>query len=250
MREPLKLYFSSFDLLTDPWVDKIINHVKRNKPRVPFSFPSWNLDLVVRMLRLRVDEDLGFIFKKSLFIVFLACPYRISEFKSISVSSSAFSPHHVLLRPHPLFVSKNQSDDFTPSPIVIQEFPEIPTLCPVSLINRYLDLTNILCSESKLPRPDQLWLNINLKPLSAKLIRKWIREIIFLGDPNATFRGTHAHTIRSQVASHLLAAGTPVKEIISAMNWRSSSTFTRFYAKLGIKASVQAVLAGHLPSEV
>ena len=74
-----------------------------------------------------------------------------------------------------------------------------------------------------------------------------MREIIFLGDPRATISGTHAHTIRGQVATGLLAAGASVKEIVAAMNWKSESTFFRYYAVLGIQSSVRAVLAGLLP---
>ena len=234
----------------DPWVERIIKHVKCRKLHPVASFPSWNLDIVVRMLTLRLDDDLDFVFKKTLFVVFLACPYRIAEFRSISVSSSSFSPHHALLKPHPSFCRKNQTDSYTPSPIVVQQFQDIPSICPVSLLNGYLNLTNALCTEKSVARPDQLWISTSLKPLSLDSIRKWVRDIIFLGDPNARSLGTHTHTIRSQVASHLWAKGTPIKEILSAMNWKAESTFARYYARLGIKASVWAVLAGYLPSEV
>ena len=250
LREPLRVYFKDFDILLDPWITKIINYVKCRKPRPSKCFPSWNLDLVVRMLQDRQDNDLSFVFKKTLFIVFLACPYRVEEFKSISVSSSSFSPHHISLRTHPLFSSKNQTDTFTPSPIVIQEFEENPTICPVALLNAYMNLTKAMCADRGLARPDQLWIGLNGKPLNKNVIRKWVRDIIFLGDPNAKANGSNVHSIRAQVATHLYAAGVSVKEIITAMNWKSSSTFTRYYSKLGIKSAVQAVLAGHRPPEV
>ena len=86
-----------------------------------------------------------------------------------------------------------------------------------------------------------------MKPISQELIRKWVREIVFLGDPRATVTGTHIHSIRGQVATGLLAAGASVKEILAAMNWKSDSTFYRYYAVLGIQSSVRAVLAGRLP---
>ena len=70
----------------------------------------------------------------------------------------------------------------------------------------------------------------------------------FLGDPLAINQGTHALTIRAQMAMHLMAARLSIKEILASMNWISPSTFTRYYAMLGVQASVQAVLAGHHPS--
>ena len=248
LREPLRRFFEGYDIVSDPWVSRIIQYVKRRKLSPSGSFPSWDLDLVLRMLTDRPEYDRDFFFKKTLFIAFLACPYRIAEFKAISISRSTFTPHHILLRTHPSFFSKTQTDVFSPTPIVIPEFPENPHICPVSLINRYLKLTQSLCAEKKVPRPDHIWVSLNLKPISECLIRKWVRDIIFLGDPIATSAGTHAHSIRGQVATHLLAAGLPIKEILATMNWVSSSTFTRYYAMLGIQASVNAVLAGHLPS--
>ena len=141
-------------------------------------------------------------FSKRLFVSFLACLYRIAEFRAISISMSSFSPHHILLKTHPSFFSKTQTDDFFPSPIIIPAFPELPLICPVSLINKYLLLTERLCAEKGVSRPDHLWLSTNLKPISTYLIRKWVRDVIFLGDPLATNQGTHVHSIRAHVATH------------------------------------------------
>lgn len=245
LREPLKLYFPDFDLLKDPWVSNLIKYVRANSLKCSFSFPKWDLDIVLRMLKCRESQELDFVFKKTLFIVFIACPYRISEFRAISLSASSFSSLHALLKPHLLFQSKNQTDSFIPQPIVIQNFPDDPSICPVTLLNAYINLTGSLCQDKNVNRPDQLWLNSNLKPLSLNLMRKWVKDIIFMADPNAV-SSVKVHSIRSQVASHLLASGVSVKEIVAAMNWRSSSTFTKFYARLGIQTSVKAVLAGHL----
>ena len=200
------------------------------------------------MIQLRECQDLEYIFKKTLFVLFIACPYRVAEFKAISLASSSLSPHHVLLKTHLLFCSKNQSDSFCPLPIVVQKFEEDPRICPVTLINNYVRCTEALCRDRNVLRPDQLWIGVNLRPLSVNTISKWVKDIIFLADPSAgTFR-FGVHSIRSQVASHLLARNVPIKEIIAAMNWRSSSTFTRFYARLGIETAVRAVLAGQLPT--
>lgn len=247
LRDPLKDYFPEYNITEDPWIAKVIQYVKSNKVRTSFNFPSWDLDLVVRMLTLREEHNLAYTFKKTMFIAFLACPYRISEFQAISMSTSTFSSHHILLKTHPAYCSKNQTDVFNPSPIVIQAFEDMPQICPVKLINNYIALTSNLCKQKNIPRPDSLWLSTHLKPISQELIRKWVREIIFLGDPRATVIGTHVHSIRGQVATGLLAAGASVKEILAAMNWKSDSTFYRYYAVLGIQSSVRAVLAGRLP---
>ena len=247
LKDPLALYFPGYNVVEDPWICKIISFVKRNNVNPSFNFPSWDLDLVVRMITLREDVSRLYMFKKTLFVWFLACPYRIQEFRSISLSASNISSHHVLLRPHPKFSSKNQTDVFNPTPIVVQEFPEIPQICPVRLLHNYISITKRLCEEKNIPRPDQLWLSSHLKPISQDVIRKWVRDIIFLGDPNASLQGSHVHSIRGQVSTSLLAAGVSVKEILASMNWKSHSTFFRYYAILGVQSSVRAVLAGRLP---
>ena len=147
------------------------------------------------------------------------------EFRSISLSVSNVSAHHVLLRPHPKFCSKTQTDTFNPSPIVVQEFPDIPQICPVKLLKNYVDLTKKLCDEKGIVRPDHLWLSTHLKPITQDVIRRWVREIIFWGDPNPTRLGSHVHSIRGHVSTSLLASRASVKEIFAAMNWKSRSTF-------------------------
>lgn len=247
LKDPLQDYFPEYNISKDPWITKVIQFVKCNNPRSTFNFPAWDLDLVIRMITLREDDNLAYIFKKTMFIIFLACPYRINEFRSISISTSSFSSHHILLRTHPRFCSKTHTDSYSPTPIVIQDFPECPQVCPVRLLNNYISLTNSLCRERRIERPDSLWLSTHLKPISLELIRRWVREIIFLADPRATILGTHVHSIRGQVATRLLASGASVKEILAAMNWKRESTFFRYYAILGIQSSVRAVLAGRLP---
>ena len=244
LKEPLKLYFPEFDITEDEYIKKIIEYVRSHNAKPRVDFPSWNLDLVVNMLKAKEESDVEFLVKKALFLAFLACPYRIAEFGAISLSSSSFSPLHVILKTHYSYLSKNQSDEFTPRPIVIPAYERDPDICPVRLLNTYLNLTKAKCRERNVLRPDKFWLNLNGKPLAVSTMRRWIKEIIFLGDPNASM-GLRVHSVRGQVSSHLLASGMPVREIMLAMNWRSSSTFREYYARLGIKTAVRAVLAGH-----
>ena len=103
---------------------------------------------------------------------------------------------------------------YNPSPIVVQEFPEIPQICPVRLLHNYLSITKSLCEEESIPCPDQLWLSSHLKPISQDVIKKWVRDIIFLGDPNASPQGSHVHSFRGQVSIIFFTPGVPAKEIL------------------------------------
>ena len=161
---------------------------------------------------------------------------------------SSFSPLHILLRF--ILPTSARTNQILSLHLLLssQNFPDKPQICPVTLVNNYIEVTKGMCRVKGISRPDQLWLSTNLKPITVNTIRKWVRDIIYLGDPNATSKGSNAHTIRAQVATHLFAAGLSVIEILASMYWRSSSTFTRYFAMLGIQTSVQAVLAGLLPS--
>ena len=75
------------------------------------------------------------------------------------------------------------------------------------------------------------------KPISVFIMRKW-KRIIFRGDPKASSK-LRVHSMRAQVASHLMVSGVSVKKkILSGMNWKQVSTFSKFYARLGIRAAV------------
>ena len=104
------------------WITKIIQYVKRPSWSSPDLFLKWKLDMVMDMLSSRPELDQEFLFKKTLIVSFLSYPYRISEFRAISISGSTFTPHHIMLKIHHPFL-KVLTDVFSPSPIIIPIFP-------------------------------------------------------------------------------------------------------------------------------
>ena len=237
LRDPLKLYFPTFDIVSDYCIRNIIKYVKCHSKQITYRFPAWDLNLVIRMLKFRDCKDIQFWLKKVLFLAFIACPFRIGEFNSISLSASVFSPVHIMLKTHITFLSKNETDTSTKNPIVIPEYSEDPDICPVKLLNQYVRWSKSKCRELGIARPDKFWINLNGKPLSVNTMRKWIKEVIFLGDPNAS-GSLKVHSVRGQVASHLHSSGLSVKEVMMAMSWRNESTFKKFYSRLGISTAV------------
>lgn len=244
LKDILPLYFRDYNITEDTYIRNMIYSVKCRKPAKEFLFPTWSLDKVMGMFKYSQTECMLSFFQRVLFLTAIACPLRISQFNALVISRSTFTPSKVVLRTHPFFLSKNQSNTFTPADIVISSHPKCKKLCPVISLNQYLEFSEDLCKKRGIPRPDQIWLDTNLKPLKEVKIRAWFREVIFRADPNAKKAGTNFHSIRKHVSTHLLYKNFSIREILTCMNWQSKSVFAKHYALLGLQGSVDAVLAG------
>ena len=93
-------------------------------------------------------------------------------------------------------------------------------------------------------RPDQLWQNSEGKVLSNVSLRTYFRSIILAADPNENYSAAKFHSARSVVSSALDFRNIKINDILSHMNWKSSSTFQKYYAKLKLLNKISAVLAG------
>ena len=60
-------------------------------------------------------------------------------------------------------------------------------------------------------------------------IARWIKTVLALAGIDTRIYG--AHSTRGASTSNAVAMGIPVDVILQAANWRSESTFTRFYRR-------------------
>ena len=229
-------------------LNDLLKYVKSHHVKPVQDFIPWSIDKTLLMLENPPAEynTTLFMCQKAFFLCLLADPRRISEACALTISKSNFLPDSVILRAHSGFVPKNASATFCPQEIVIPSFQENPALCPIYNLTKYLSLTEELAIKLNKKRPDRLWVDLQLKPISQKQCREWLRTVIFLADPSANFKNTKFHSIRSTVASALDFKGCSVKQILQQMNWRSNSTYNKFYAKLDLQANVKAVIGGVL----
>ena len=248
MQRPIKLYFSKVDLKNWEDLSLLLNYQKTHHKKLPPEFPFWDLDKVLTMLKKPPFSYINteFMLQRAFFICLLACPKRIAEFKSISISRSYFSEEKIIFKVHQNFIKKTQTSNYCPKEIIIPQFSSNPQLCPVRNLNIYLKMTEDICKTLNRPRPDSLWIDTLGKPLSLLKMRLWFRKIIFIADPNASLQGTKFHSARNQVASALDARGIPIAQILQHMQWKSASTFQTFYNKLNLNSIKSAVLAGFL----
>ena len=229
-------------------LNDLLKYVKSHHVKNPCNFVPWSIDKTLLMLEdppADYCNDL-FICKKAFFLCLLADPRRISEVCALTLSKSSFCSDSVILRSHSGFTPKNATASFCPQEIVIPSFAENPSLCPVLNLSKYLKLTESIAIKLNKHRPDFLWVDLNLKPVTQKTCRQWFRDVIFLADPSASIKNMKFHSVRGSVASALDFKGCSVKQILQLMNWKSESTYKQFYAKLNLQANVKAVIGGVL----
>ena len=242
---PLKFYFPEINLTQEDDLTQLLKYCKTHHKKKVQEFPPWDLDKVILMLRDPPEEYNSSLFEmqKAFFLVLLAAPKRIAEFQSLTISKSTVGEDFIILRPHQKFIKKNHSSNFVPRDLKIPCFKECSSICPVKNLKNYLRISDNLCKENNVHRPDNLWIDSKGKPLSLLKMRSWFRSIIFKSDPSCSIKETIFHSVRGQVASSLDCRGIPLNIIISQMQWKSSSTFQKYYSKLNVKSHCPAILA-------
>ena len=247
---PLQLLWPKYNLYADLNIQLLFSHFKTHYKKPKPFFPKWDLDKVASFLMSdyfidKCKEDIELFFKKVLFFSGLACPKRISEFHAISIPDSRIiKDRAVILRPHPRLFAKNHSFKFYPKDI------EIPVnqgsrACPVALLHDYLKLSKEICSSLDIARPPQLWINKRGTPISKKQLNHWFRSIILMGDPEAKQEDLSFHSLRGIAATNLFRR-FDIDTVIDSMGWKASSTFFKYYARVGCFATTKLVVAGNI----
>ena len=215
LTKPVEILFELHLCNVKPLND-LLKFVKSHHIKPKDSFVPWSIDKTLLMLEnppASYINDL-FICKKAFFLCLLADPRRVAETCALTISKSNFSSDSVTLRVHSGFIAKNATATYNPQEIVIPSFQENPSLCPVKNLKDYLHLTDEISRRLNKKRPDFLWVDLQLKPLTQKVCRDWIRSIIFLADPSATVKNTKFHSMRGIVASALDFNGCSFKQIL------------------------------------
>ena len=221
---------------------KVVRGAFTLRPPVKRLIPQWSLTLVLRKLAEAPYEPLD---KASLkhttfkcgFLLALAAGMRSSQITALSIHPDhlVWTRNGVKLSTKLGFLAKNQTLDFTPKPIYLQEMkcfsdsPEDHTWCPVRALKFYIQKTRTVrgnCNQLfvKLVEPHN-----GVKPST---FASWIVQTIKSaytdrGAPG----GIHAHDVRGVSASWAKFNNTPLVEVLEAAAWKTSSTFISCYVK-------------------
>ncbi len=228
-----------------PAIHDLIKGMLHKRPPSRSLVPAWDLPRTLRLLAESPYEplhqaSLSDTAKKTAFLIAAASGRRVSDIHALSVAKEhlSFSGNAARLLPRSGYLAKNQSVNFTPSPIILPDLRKATgstddaPWCPVRALKFYLDKTAQYRGVH-----DQLFLTTQkpIKPASKQTIARWIVDIIREGISRAENRAigskVGAHDLRSQASAWASYRGASIQEIMDAMGWSSSSTFQQVYLK-------------------
>ena len=214
------------------------------RPRVPNHAPPWDLSLVLSFLRSDSFEPLSQVSlrqltKKVLFLLSLATARRVGELQAVHRVVS-FSGEDAHLSYVPEFRAKTESEaNPLPRSFVVKSLKDFVgnleeelLLCPVRALRIYLNRTKDLK-----PHPRTLFVSPKrtFRSLSKNAISFFLREVISQAYDSGSIPGPssrpRAHSIRGMATSVSFLRNFPVKKVLEAACWSSSSVFTSFYLK-------------------
>lgn len=228
-----------------PALNALVKGIFNTRPPERTLVPDWDLPTALRLLSKTPYEPMGNatledITKKTVFLVAAASGRRVSDIHALSIAGEhlSISPSGARLLPRSGYLAKNQTQDFTPAPIILPDLrrtansPDDGPWCPVRALKFYLSRT-----ESYRGTEDKLFL-ITRKPFSGaskQTIARWIvdiiRESVTEADNETLGSRVGAHSLRSQASAWASYKGASLSDIMDAMGWSSSTTFQSTYLK-------------------
>ena len=215
-----------------------------SRPPTRRLVPAWDLFSVLATLSSPPFEPLGgstmlHLSMKVAFLLAVATARRRSELHSLSIETGhiRWEPGGVRLIPRIGFLTKNQSESFSPPDIFvpdIKSFSSVPDdklWCPVRALKWYINRTKPLRAACS-----QLFISTTLPygPASRDTIARWLVSAISASThapPAGATGSARAHDIRAASTSWAFFKGIPIGDIIQAACWKTPNTFTECYLK-------------------
>lgn len=214
------------DLSSHVLVRHILKSIALNKP-VLQKPPVWNIDQLVSYLgNVNVDENSPFATSRHTAALLLLCSgRRVHDLTLLAIDSDHLINNSDNLILWPVFGSKTDNSDHRQSGWKLMDNQENKNLSPVYWVRKTVTL---LEARRKLAKSSNLFVTVRgqPKPASRTIIAGWIKTILKEAGITAT-----PGSFRSAVASRNWVDNLPLDDILSRGNWRSGSTFTRFYRR-------------------
>ena len=163
------------------------------------------------------------LLEKSAFLLALASAGRISEITALQRggTSVVFKPSGtVVLTPDPSFLAKNEPKDARWEPWSIPPLPDCPSLCPVTTLKQYLEVTKSYDS-GQLFRGETSGHELSKKQLAQKIV-----FFIERADPN---QHVHVHQIRNVATSVNFLKHLCFEDLTKNTGWKSPRVFFKHY---------------------
>uniref|UniRef100_A0A0N5BR41 Reverse transcriptase domain-containing protein n=1 Tax=Strongyloides papillosus TaxID=174720 RepID=A0A0N5BR41_STREA len=179
----------------------------------------WNLGEFLKTVKLFPDtEDLMFYAQKTITLLMIVSPQRVSELATLTLSNIQFFTSHTIF--HITVPTKTKPQGFK---FRIDNFPEDSSLCPIETLKKYITLSKDRRVD------DSLFVTIKgpKKKVTTATLQRWIKLFLLKGNVDAC-----AHSIRKSSTSWLFKKGITAEKIKNLCNWSTQgSTWERFYHK-------------------
>ena len=237
--------------LPNPGADKdlsdLLANLERRRPVRRQLIPNWNLPWVLTWLASERFEPLEMaplkeLTYKTCFLLALATASRVSEIHALSADKNYLQKRadgSIHLVTDPSFIAKNRLPSVGTQEVLLQPLrsseddPMARLHDPVRALRTYLRRTRSLRNgRSRLFLP----IRRDKEDISIQTISAWLRAVISeayndLSPGGAKRLRIRAHEIRAISTSLALQRNCSIKDIVTAVGWRSDSTFARFYLR-------------------
>jgi hypothetical protein len=226
-RSALSLLLAN-DFSSNIQIKRLLKGAYKLRPALPKYSNTWDPQLVLDFVGNWVpNRDLSIekITKKLAILLALCTAHRVQTLSLIKLQNIVKSPTGIEIGITDVIKTSAAGRE---QPVLhLPYFKENSAICPATVIEDYIFVTNRLRSDSS---------NGNLilthqkphKPASAQSISRWIKQVLDAsGVDVATFS---AHSTRHAATSAAHASGASLETIRKAAGWSSSSqTFAKFY---------------------
>lgn len=228
----LNTYRSAISLISDNKIgdNELIRRFlkgafNKNPPRPKYSH-TWDVSIVLDYLeKLDPLETLSFnqLTEKTVTLLALCTAHRAQTLASIKITNISKAGHNIHIKIDDK-IKTSGPGRFQPL-LVLPEFKDKPSLCVVTALNRYLQVTQNLRGQE-----NSLFISIK-KPhasVGSQTIARWIKRVLQKsGIDVSVFK---AHSVRHATTSAAFAKGVSFDTIKRTAGWTNKSqVFAKFY---------------------
>ncbi len=234
--------------LTDSYhVSRLLRSFRVERPRSCFTFPRWDLNLVLRVLARPPFSPVDptkplWRSAKTVFLLLLASARRRGDIHAIDPRRITFTRTGAILEPFPGYLPKIRSTAEGESryqPIVIRSLSAITddpgelALCPVRALRSYHSWAG-----KRSPNRKRFFLSLRQggQPVAKATISAWVVKLLKLAYSHAStedarLASTSVHEIRALAASIALQSTFALSDVLRAAAWATPCVFAAYYLR-------------------
>ena len=213
----------------DPSLSSLIKGFAKARPKKANLTKKWSIDAVLQMIESWGDNwelTPQKITWKTAMLMALTASNRCSELSKLDCKYMTKLPDGIVFQ-HTT-QKKNIPSNQVPGKSYFPIFHEKRNLCPCHCIETYIKRTDKIRNENE----ENMLLRSYIKPylkVSPSTVSRWITQIIKEAGFDVKQHQLMGHSARGKSASKAHLQGIPLQEILKAGDWKSNSTYARFY---------------------